>query len=273
MFNAHQSTSFRSAFFRFLEVVYHSTVRSIRKSDGNAVLGLLKSVMQSLIMVVIFFIMLSLLGGRGMAVRGDYFIYLLSGVFIFMTHVKTIGAVAGADGPSAPMMLHTPMNSLVSILSSALSTLYTQLIGLFAILSVYHIAVNPIEIEHPIQSLGMVLLGWYSGIGVGYIFLALRPWIPGLVNSIKLIYVRLNMFASGKMVVANTLPFSMLPIFIWNPLFHTIDQARGFIFINYTPHHTSWGYAFWLSTALIAIGFIGEGWVRQMMSVSFSRRS
>ena len=62
MFNAHQNRSFTGAAFRFIEVVYHSTVRSIRKSDGNAVIGLLKSIMQSLIMVVIFYVMLNLLG-------------------------------------------------------------------------------------------------------------------------------------------------------------------------------------------------------------------
>ena len=30
----------------------------------------------------------------------------------------------------------------------------------------------------------------------------------------------------------------MLTIFDWNPLFHTIDQARGFTFINYNPHYS-----------------------------------
>lgn len=42
------------------------------------------------------------------------------------------------------------------------------------------------------------------------------------------------MIASGKMFVANTLPNFMLAMFDWNPLLYTIDQARGFAFINYT---------------------------------------
>jgi hypothetical protein len=33
-------------------------------------------------------------------------------------------------------------------------------------------------------------------------------------------------------VRANTMPYFMLAMFDWNPLFHLIDQARGFTFIN-----------------------------------------
>ena len=119
----------------------------------------------------------------------------------------------------------------------------------------------------------MVLLAWYSGVGVGYVFLALRPWMPGVINMLKMVYIRMNMFASGKMVVANALPASMLVLFTWNPLFHIIDQTRGFVFINYTPHHSNWEYAFWVATALIGIGFILEGWVRQQMSVSWAGKA
>lgn len=253
--------------------MYHSTVRTIRNSEGNAVIGLIKSILQTLMMVVVFWIMLSLLGARAMAVRGDYFIYLLSGIFTFMCHIKTIQAVSGAQGPNSPLMMHTPMNSLVSIFSSAISVLYTQVLALLVLLLVYHTAVGTVQIDQPAKAAGMVFLAWYSGIGIGYVFLALRPWIPGIVAGVKPIYIRLNMFASGKMVVANSLPFSMLPIFTWNPLFHVIDQARGFIFINYVPHNSNWEYAFWLSTGLIVVGFIGEGYARQKLSVGWASKT
>jgi ABC-type polysaccharide/polyol phosphate export permease len=39
-------------------------------------------------------------------------------------------------------------------------------------------------------------------------------------------------------------------LFIWNPLFHIIDQARGFVFINYNPHYTSISYPIYVSLAL-----------------------
>ena len=62
-----------------------------------------------------------------------------------------------------------------------------------------------------------------------------------------MIYTRANMIVSGKMFVANALPAYILSFFIWNPLYHIIDQSRGFVFINYTPHHSSITYPVWVS--------------------------
>ncbi len=56
---------------------------------------------------------------------------------------------------------------------------------------------------------------------------------------ISTIYSRANMIASGKMFVANAMPSHIIAMFSWNPLFHTIDQARGFMFLNYNPHYSS----------------------------------
>ena len=101
------------------------------------------------------------------------------------------------------------------------------------------------------------------------VFLAAKPWMPEFVSIASSIYQRANMIASGKMFLANTLPGYMLWWFDWNPLFHTIDQARGFVFINYNPHFSSIGYPVKLSLTLLMIGLMGEFYTRK--SVSFSR--
>ncbi len=80
------------------------------------------------------------------------------------------------------------------------------------------------------------------------------------------------MIASGKMFLANTLPTSMLVMFDWNPLFHIIDQSRGFVFINYNPHFTNWQYAFWVSVVFIVIGLMGEFFTRRRISLSWNAR-
>jgi ABC-type polysaccharide/polyol phosphate export permease len=78
------------------------------------------------------------------------------------------------------------------------------------------------------------------------------------------------MIASGKMFVANTLPSSMLALFDWNPLFHTIDQARGFVFINYNPHFTSATYPVYVGLGLIVLGMMGEFFTSRNASVSWN---
>lgn len=40
------------------------------------------------------------------------------------------------------------------------------------------------------------------------------------------------MIVSGKVYFANTLPLRILMVFDWNPLFNTIEQTRGFAFVD-----------------------------------------
>ncbi len=80
------------------------------------------------------------------------------------------------------------------------------------------------------------------------------------------------MIASGKMFVANSLPAFMISMFDWNPLFHTIDQARGYAFINYVPRNSNWEYVVYLSLTLLMIGLMGEFYTRKHASASWSAR-
>ncbi len=254
-----------------LDLTYHGVVRSVRKTHGNALMSILLNILQAVIMVAAFFVMLDILGLRGSAVRGDFLLYIMSGVFIYMTHAKTMGAVFGAEGPASPMMQHAPMNTVVAILSAAFGALYVQVLSMVAILFVYYTIV-PFTIEQPVAAFGMLLLAWYEGMALGMVLLALKPWHPTAVGILSSVYQRANMIASGKMFLANTLPGYMRDLFDWNPLFHIIDQARGFLFLNYEPRYTSISYAVILATVFLVLGLLGEFYTRRAVSASWNAR-
>lgn len=258
-----------SSAFSMVELIFHASVRHIRKSHGNAVVGLLMTIVQSLLMVLIFYTMLTLLGGRRMQLRGDFLLYVMSGVFMFMTHTKTLQAVQSADGPTSAMMKHAPMNTIVSIASAALSALYQQALSAGVILFFYNTMFQRITIDDPVGTLGMFMLSWLSGIAVGMVFKSVTPWQPEFFGILTTIYARANMIASGKMFVANTMPTAKLVYFDWNPLFHTIDQGRGFIFLNYNPHYSSIGYPLVVTAVLMMIGLMGEHYTRKHQSASW----
>ncbi|SHG97391.1 ABC transporter permease [Cognatishimia maritima] len=264
-------TTMQSAITIF-ELVYHSMVRNVRKTHGNAMMSILLNMMQTAIFVLAFFFMFSLLNLRGAAIRGDFLLYIMSGVFLFMTHTKTMGAVVGAEGPSSPMMKHAPMNTAIAILAAAFGTLYIQALSLFAILFIYHVGFTPIEVDDPIGALGMLLISWFTGATIGLVLLAIKPWYPTFVSILNTVYARANMIASGKMFVANTLPGFMLAMFDWNPLFHTIDQARGFVFINYAPRNSSPDYPLYVGLVLLMIGLMGEFYTRKQASLSWGSK-
>lgn len=270
MFQVSPHPSKTRSVFGMFELIYHSIVRDLRKSHRSAVVGLVLNMIQTAIFVLAFLLLFEVLGMRKSAIRGDFLLYIMSGIFMYLTHVKTMGAVVMAEGPASPMMLHAPMNTMIAICAAAFSTLYNQVLSMFMVLFIYHIAFTPITIDAPIGAMGMLLLSWFSGLAVGIIFLAMKPWAPDAVGIISSIYSRANMIASGKMFVANTLPTSMISLFDWNPLFHTIDQARGYIFLHYNPHFTSVSYPLYLSLVLLMIGLMGEFYTRKYASLSWS---
>lgn len=260
------------ATLRTLELIYHSAVRNVRKTHNNAFLAILMNMLQMAVMVVAFYVMFTILGLRGLALRGDFLVYIMSGIFLYMTHLKAMGAIVGSDGPASPMMQHAPMNTAISIIGNALSTLYIQVMSMATILFIYHVAMTPLQIDQPIGAFSMLLLAWFTGIGVGMCVLAIKPWFPTFVGVFTTVYQRANMIASGKMFVANTLPGYMLVMFDWNPLFHCIDQARGYAFINYFPRYSSWEYAFWVGLTLLMLGMMGEFYTRKHASISWDAR-
>ncbi len=273
MFEVRQSRTTAQGALEILELIYHAAVRQVRKGHGNAVLGLILNILQSVLFVVVFYVMFELLGLRGNRIRGDFFLFIMSGVFLFMVHTKTVGAVAGAEGPTSPMMKHAPMNTVVAIGAAALSSLYMQMLAGSVTVFLYHVIITPITIDDPVPMMGMVLLSWFSGMAVGMVLLAAKPWAPDVVGLVTLIYQRMNMIASGKMFVANATPGYVLAYFDWNPLFHVIDQCRGFVFLNYEPHHSRWQYALVVSVVLIMVGLMGEFYTRKHASASwFAKR-
>lgn len=272
MFRTARPTSTLHSALRIAELIYHSVVRSIRKGHSNAVMALVMNITTAVIMVLSFYLMFSVLGLRGAKMRGDFLLFMMSGIFMYLTHIKALSAVVGAEGPSSPMMQHAPMNTIISISAAAIGALYIQTLSMFVILFVYHVGFTPFDIERPIAAFGMLLLSWFSGVAIGLVLLAIKPWFPTFVSLFTTIYQRANMIASGKMFVVNTLPAFMVSMFDWNPLFHIIDQTRGFVFINYMPHKTSLEYPIYVALAFLVIGLMGEFYTRQYASSSWNAR-
>ena len=256
----------------FLSLLYYSIVRDIRKTDGNALRGLFKEIMQTLIMMVVFYFMINILGLRGAAVRGNFVLFLMTGIFLFMTHNRAVGKISGSGSATNPMLKHAPVSTLLLIMSAALSSIYIQMLAMGIVLLLTHVLLEPIVFYDFKGFMLCFFIAWASGAAIGLVFLALTPFAPTTINLISTVYTRANMIFSGKMFLASTLPGFILPMFLWNPLFHTIDQARGYTFINYTPRVTNLTYPIVITLSFLVIGMMLEHWARKYVSESWSRR-
>ncbi|MCW3783922.1 ABC transporter permease [Defluviimonas salinarum] len=254
------------------EIFRHNTIREIRKTHNHVLVGVLLNVVQTVLLVGGFFAMNHVMGSPA-AIRGDLLIYLITGVFLFSIHVRAMSAVLAADGPTAPLMSHGPMSTTLAIASAAFGALYTQVYSMLIVLGLYHVLWEPIEIYRPAGFAGTVLLAWLSGVAIGIALAAVKPRFPSLASLAAQVYSRASMIGSGQMFVANMMPAYLLVWFEWNPLFHVIDQARGYAFLNYNPRLTSLGFPVLATLACLILGLLAEGHMRRHVSLSwFARR-
>lgn len=270
MLEARRSQTMFGLTLNMFELTFHAAARGVRKSHRNAIMAIALSIFQSMLFIAAFYVMFALLGMKGASVRGDFMLYLLTGIFCYLTHVKGLQAVMGAESSTSAMMQHAPMNTLVSIMGAALSSLYTQTVSLLVLLLIVHTMFAPVTFYNWPGAFMMYLLAWASGCVIGLIFMAAKPWMPDVINIVQMVYVRANMVFSGKMFVANMLPTAFIAFFEWNPIFHVIDQIRGFTFVNYFPHHTNWEYPLYFTLIFIVLGFMAEFYTRKHASESWS---
>lgn len=251
----------------FIELIYHSVVREVRTQSGNATFGILKEVGQIATFMAMFYILFAFMG-RSAAIRGDFMMFLITGILLLLTHTKAISSVRSANNATSPMMQHAPMTVVLSILTNAFAGLYLQAVAIFLVVTTLWIFGMDTSIQNPPGLILPVFFSWASGIGVGMIFMMLAPIAPGFVKIFTQAYMRAQMFTSGKFLPAAYMPSSMIGYFDWNPLFHTIDQARLATFINYNKEVSSLEYAVIFTFITITIGLMGELWARKNLSAS-----
>ena len=123
MFTQRRNRNMVEAAFTTLALIYHVTVNNLRKGQRNALVGLLMTVMQAIAMILGFYLIYAIVGVRTSPIRGDFIVYIMTGIFMFMAHSQAIGAVSGAGNVNNQMMKHGPMNTAVLISAAALATI------------------------------------------------------------------------------------------------------------------------------------------------------
>ena len=249
-------SEFRRGGAAFLSVLYHATVRDIRSAHANAFIAIGSEILQALVLVILIMVFLNALGIGQLMVRGNAMVSVLTGVFLFLVHTRAFGRVIASAVPAGRMVRHRSTPPILLYLSAALASLYIQTLALTVMLFATHVLYEPVVIDAPQRAAAAMGLAWFSGLGAGVLAVSLRPYAPKALQIAARFYARGNMFFSGKMVLAGGLSAAVLQYFLWNPLFHTIDQARGAVFINYTATTTNLFYPFATGAVCLLLGLM-----------------
>ena len=270
MFVQRRSRNLLEAAFRTGGLIYHQAVFNLRQTHANAVIGLVLTMIQSSMMILMFMAMYWVIGVRSSPIRGDFILFIMSGIFVFMTFNQAMARISGSGKSTSALMKHGPMNTAIAMCGAGLAALYNSVLSALVLLGLYHTMVNPVHLENWRGALAMLVLGWFLGCCLGLIMVSVTAWFPEVGRLLSPLIRRVNMVASGKMFAANMMPSHLLAMFDWNPLFHIIDQARGYAFINYNPRNSSLEYPIYVTLALIMVGLVGEFHARKNASISWT---
>ena len=237
----------------FLDLIYITTVRQYRSTTGGAIMSFFTALVQPLTIFVMFAVIYAVFG-RTALIRGDFLLFMMTGIFAYLMHIRAVKSVGA--GEMGGMIFYARASKLLSILSGAISELYSNILAMAVIFSIAYLWRGYLEIYDFSRFIGPMFMAWASGLAVGLFFVSITPFAPSLSPMLFLIYKRIQMFTSGKAFVANLLPHSLLPFFTWNPLFHAIDQARGAAFINYVPRYTNMTYPTYFTIAVFVLALI-----------------
>ncbi|RED18499.1 ABC transporter permease [Pontivivens insulae] len=240
-----------------MDTLYISIIREFRGATGGKITGFIFKFMRPVFLLGAFYVIYEIVG-RLPVIRGDFMLYLLTGIFLYLAHIQAVKQIKGMGHNQAGMMFYAKTSTLVNIMSTAINEAYILAISIILILLVIFLYRGELDIYNPPGLLAPLALAWASGLAVGLLFMAFTPFAPGIIPGLYNVYRRLQMITSGKMFVANSLPLATLPFFSWNPLFHTIDQARGETFVNYTPMRTNIEYPLQFTVVAITLALIVE---------------
>ena len=132
---------------RFLDLLFHTTVRNVRESSVNPIISIIFQVLTSVMLIFVFIFFIRVLGTKTIAIRGNEIQFVMCGVQLFMIHNAALGAASGAGGVRNVMTLHTHITHFMLVLAAGLASLYIQILAILIVLPVVHIIFEPIEFQ------------------------------------------------------------------------------------------------------------------------------
>ncbi len=237
--------------------LFHYAVGMVRQESGSTSMGFLKAIFETLFMFFSMMLIMLLIRGFGVQIRGEFGFYILSGVSLFLMHNKVIGALLDKKG-NDPMLAILSISRGMMIVGSIIHVVYMQFIItalLFMALVIYY---GNIPVFNWNMLIFCYLINILWSVSLGSLFLALSPLSEYVITKISMVYRRVGMVTSGKMIPGNLLGLmgKFKGLFLINPLFHLIDQTRGALFQHYVPFVSNIYYPIQMSAAVFIVSSI-----------------
>lgn len=227
--------------------------RQIKSRFGEYQLGLIWMILEPLTGVLVIGFVIGTLAQRTVP-EIPYVFFLLNGFMLMQLLTGCMNSGMTAINSSKGLLVYPAVKLIDPLIARFL---FQLVITLFAYV-VFCIAALWLGVDFSLANLGVVfscyLITWAIGSGLGLILgvaVAHYPEIEMVMNFVQrpLLFISAVLFPSAALA---TEPRAWL---MWNPLVHTIEQARHALFPFYNPAETNLLYPSIFALVTLAMGF------------------
>jgi capsular polysaccharide transport system permease protein len=241
------------AWFTQLLVLRALLGRQIQTRFGGYHLGFLWMILEPLAGVLIIGVVIGTLAQRHVP-EMPYPFFLLNGMMLLQVLTGCMNAgIAGID--AGKNLLVYPSVKLIDPLIARF--LFQLFIGLFGYI-VFCIAALWLGVRFSVSNLEVViacyLITFAIGSGLGLLLGVAVAHYPELEKVMDYLQ-RPLMFISAVLFPIATIPAEARGWLMWNPLVHTVEQARHALYPYYNPAETNLTYPLVCALAVLSLGF------------------
>ncbi len=236
-------------------VIYALILRETKTRYGEHKLGFLWAVIEPLIMVAIFVAIFATI--RSDSPGGMPIVpFMLTGIVPFTLFRDSMTQMQGAIAQNRMLFAFPQVTTFDVIFARGLLEVLL-LGGVFAMLLFgMHIVGYDIQIERPLGVLAACALLAMMGMGFGFMFASLSPFIPSMKQISGALMGRPLFLSSGVFFIAETVPASVRDYLLYNPLMHMLELLRSAFFQEFESDYGSWDYAVTWAFCTFGLGLL-----------------
>lgn len=208
----------------WLDFIYVKARADLKSSHARTILGVLWTVIPSLFLALILYVMVLILERRGTA-SWDYFLYLFAGVSVLSAAGSVLSTCAGSITGGASFILNYRVPPVTLVVSALLSqTLrFAPLLVVIPLIALVTIGIGPGSLFLAAASL---VVFWTFLLGLSLFLATIQTYFRDVKLTLPMI-MRALMYITPVLYVPSQISPALNDILQWNPMYWMVVGWNG----------------------------------------------
>ena len=236
-------------------VIHALMLREMKTRYGKHKLGFFWALTEPVFFIGMFAVFYTLMGRssqNGMPVLS----FLLTGILGYMLFRDTMQQTIQSVGANRALLTFPQVTLFDLVLARVLVEFAVSLVVFALLVAAAIVMREEVRIENPLGVVSVLVLFSLLGTGLGVGFCALTNKFPSVQQVLSVLLGRPLFFTSGLFFTAESLPYDVRDILLWNPLLSLTALLRSFYFFGFESQYVQIQYSLYWVFGSLAWGLL-----------------